>query len=182
MSELFVLHIRSYYPYDYYFEEMQYLNNIENICSGRNLYQDNNIGRNLSTIIYYDIYVDKFVLLTDNITFTLNGDKTTYNTTHKYNRFVLENDIYISILLSRMAFDNNIYELLQGFHGKYNLHKLVVDETISYENMLYNQFIEFLTETNKIIYFDCFRFNKVAIREELELIKHLTMSNHLLKN
>ena len=71
-----------------------------------------------------------------------------------------------------------MYELLQGFHGKYNLHKLVVDETISYENMLYNQFIEFLTETNKIIYLDCFSFNKIAIREELGLIKHLTISNH----
>ncbi len=179
MSDLFVLHIRSYYPDDYFFEETQYLNDKDNIDShsGHNIIQYNNKGRNLSTIIYYDKCIDKFVLLTDNITFIINNENNSYSTEHKYNRFILSNISTINLLLSRMASCFNCKEKLTSVTGTYHLHRLCINDSFLFTNISYYDFSEKLTEENKVIYIHLFDLNKNTINDELEMIKHLQINN-----
>jgi hypothetical protein len=163
MSEnRFVLHIRSYYPEDYYFEDFQYYNDDGNYDGKHLIYQDNNDGRNFSVIIYYDNIIQRFVLLTDNIIFMKKEDNT-YTTTHKYNEFTSANISHICLLLRRMSFGLNNES---GISGTYNLHNLLLREYTEYTDLEKQ-----LKNANQIAFLETYILGDDTIESELEMIK-----------
>ena len=169
MTELFVLHIESYYPEDEYFEDTQYINDSEKPCIVT--------GYNLSIIIFYNYVASndaqsKFTLLTDNITFIKENDDN-YTATHKYNHFALKDISSINLLISRMSGGDDWIENLRGICGKYNLHKLQLCDFQKHEYTTFDKVKQKLTDSNRIAFLDVYRLNKNTINGELELIKAL---------
>lgn len=153
--EQFVLYLQANYPGSEYFEEDQFQENAKD---------------NLSVIIYFDFSQEKFVVLTDNISYTLNISENTYDNYHTYSKIISDNLPTIYILLARM---NGCYEWNYDcimLHFIYNIYK--VSNISNIRDISFHSLLTILTNENKAIAkIEPYMLSKKIFEDEMNILK-----------